>query len=320
MTEAFRRDPRMVSFAIHLGIDAFPSGWMKTIVDCERKPKKAFFAFRDALSPVLPSLRAPRRFWWCDETFEAELFIANDRAEPLDEAKFCAEFKCGDFVCATLRKQLTVVAAADSQGMGRVSFALPEIEDRAACSVCIQVLDAGGLLLGQSHFEFDVFARRGELPKWSIPSELTEAMVERAKAGETVLCGPLAPGSYEVAGETFEIAPIGMGELTFCSRATGHLLVEGFQPNDFRLWYDDAVGYSSTFADSVIVGGGWEPILLAGRGGFGEAWVPTPVVAEKRVGKGRLIICQLKLEGRIALNPPAAIFADRLRESVNPTS
>ena len=32
MTEAFRRDSRMVTFAIHLFIDAFPSGWMKTII------------------------------------------------------------------------------------------------------------------------------------------------------------------------------------------------------------------------------------------------------------------------------------------------
>ena len=43
MTEAFRRDDRMISFAIHLFIDAFPSGWMKAIMDCRRMPKPAFF-------------------------------------------------------------------------------------------------------------------------------------------------------------------------------------------------------------------------------------------------------------------------------------
>ena len=47
-TEAYRRDPRMISIAILLFIDAWPSGWMKTIVDCEREPKPAFFAYRDA--------------------------------------------------------------------------------------------------------------------------------------------------------------------------------------------------------------------------------------------------------------------------------
>ncbi|MBP3360909.1 MAG: hypothetical protein J6N52_08660 [Clostridia bacterium] len=42
MTEAFRRDNRMISNAIHLFIDAWPSGWMKTIMDCRRNPKPAY--------------------------------------------------------------------------------------------------------------------------------------------------------------------------------------------------------------------------------------------------------------------------------------
>ena len=43
MTDAYRRDSRMISSVIHLFIDAWPSGWMKTIMDCERNPKKAYF-------------------------------------------------------------------------------------------------------------------------------------------------------------------------------------------------------------------------------------------------------------------------------------
>ena len=55
-TEAFRRNSDMVSFAIHLFIDAWPSGWMKTIMDVDRQPKKAFFVYRDALKPIMVSL------------------------------------------------------------------------------------------------------------------------------------------------------------------------------------------------------------------------------------------------------------------------
>jgi hypothetical protein len=90
--------------------------------------------------------------------------------------------------------------------------------------------------------------------------------------------------------------------------------VEGFKPNNFRLWFDPAHGYAATFADSVIVGEGWTPVLLAGRGGFGTPWSPTPVVAEKQIGKGALILCQLDLHSRIDANPSAALFAQRLRE------
>ncbi|HEY0257429.1 MAG TPA: glycoside hydrolase family 2 TIM barrel-domain containing protein, partial [Candidatus Methylacidiphilales bacterium] len=63
MTRAFRRDNRMVSFALHLLIDAFPAGWMKAVVDCERRPKPAYFAYRDALRPLLVDVRFDRRTW-----------------------------------------------------------------------------------------------------------------------------------------------------------------------------------------------------------------------------------------------------------------
>ena len=60
LTESFRRDPDMVSFAIHLFIDAWPAGWMKTIMDVDRQPKKAFFVYRNALEPLMANLRTDR--------------------------------------------------------------------------------------------------------------------------------------------------------------------------------------------------------------------------------------------------------------------
>ena len=67
MTEAFRRESRMVSQAIHLFIDAWPSGWMKTIMDCKRTPKPAYFAYRNALEPMHISLRTDR-YTYCEVT------------------------------------------------------------------------------------------------------------------------------------------------------------------------------------------------------------------------------------------------------------
>ncbi|MBT3271797.1 MAG: glycoside hydrolase family 2, partial [Spirochaetales bacterium] len=67
MTEAFRRDSRMNSFAIHLFIDAFPAGWMKTIMDVKRQPKKGFFTYRNALEPLMMSLRTDRFTYYAGE-------------------------------------------------------------------------------------------------------------------------------------------------------------------------------------------------------------------------------------------------------------
>jgi hypothetical protein len=317
MTEAFRRDPRMVSFALHLGIDAFPSGWMKTIVDCERRPKKAFFAFRDALAPVLPSLRAPRRFWWSDESFEAELWISNDWKNEQTGLRLLAELRQNDEVIATLSEPLPALPACDATGIGTVTLPLPDTDSRTACRLRLQVCDANGDLLGQSDFEFDVFARTGDLPDWQPLPELTEEVLKQVRSGKTVVCGPLAQDTYRFTDLEFEIAPINMGELIFCSRATGHPLVEGFNENDFRLWFDDASGYAAPFADSVIVGEGWQPVLMSGHGtGWGAPFLPAPTVAEKKIGSGRLIVCQLHLENRLAKNPPAAIFARCLLEEM----
>ncbi|MBQ7333229.1 MAG: glycoside hydrolase family 2, partial [Clostridia bacterium] len=91
MTEAFRRDRRMVSFAIHLFIDAWPSGWMKTIMDCERRPKPAYFEYRNALEPILVSLRTDRFAYFDGEELSVEAFVANDTAK---SGKYTLVYEC----------------------------------------------------------------------------------------------------------------------------------------------------------------------------------------------------------------------------------
>ena len=78
MTESFRRNPNMVSNAIHLFIDAWPAGWMKTIMDCKRIPKPSYFAYRDSLEPVMLSLRTDRFTYFEGETVSVESYICND--------------------------------------------------------------------------------------------------------------------------------------------------------------------------------------------------------------------------------------------------
>ena len=76
--ERFRRDDRMVGFAIHLFIDAFPSSWMKTIMDCERRPKPAYFAYRDALEPLAVNIRTDRWAFTAGEQMSFEFWLCND--------------------------------------------------------------------------------------------------------------------------------------------------------------------------------------------------------------------------------------------------
>lgn len=93
-TEAFRRMSQMNTFAIHLFIDAWPNGWLKTIMDVQRQPKLAWYTYRDALTPIAVQVRSPRNktMFKPGATENLEIWICNDTHEtPECEIKYQLE-------------------------------------------------------------------------------------------------------------------------------------------------------------------------------------------------------------------------------------
>ena len=68
----------MNSFAVHLFIDAWPNGWMKAIMDCKRNPKKAWFAYREALTPLAVQVESERNLFYAGEEYPFQIWICND--------------------------------------------------------------------------------------------------------------------------------------------------------------------------------------------------------------------------------------------------
>ena len=121
MTEFFRRDRLCISFAIHLFIDAFPAGWMKAIMDCERKPKPAYFAYRNALKPVLLSLRGDRLSAFVGEKVKVDAYICNDSARSTSGVmKYYVENSRGESVYYGEEKATCV--ACESSYVGTIKF------------------------------------------------------------------------------------------------------------------------------------------------------------------------------------------------------
>lgn len=89
----------------------------------------------------------------------------------------------------------------------------------------------------------------------------------------------------------------------FLSRATGHPLVAGFEPFDFRFWYDEKAGLITPLANAKFSGDGWNAVLRA----QGQM-----AVGERVCGRGRVVLCEALLVDRLAANPTARIFAERL--------
>ena len=73
-----RRVDYIESTAVHLLIDAWPCGWTKTLVDVDRIPKPAYYAFKEASIPVRISLRRDKYVVYAGDTLTTELYALND--------------------------------------------------------------------------------------------------------------------------------------------------------------------------------------------------------------------------------------------------
>ncbi len=157
MTEAFRRNKRMVSTAIHLFIDAFPAGWMKTIMDVDRNPKPAYFAYRDALTPVMVSLRTDRYCYYPGETASVEVWGCNDRDCSFHriKASYYVEGLNTDGIYETLGQgeEWVSLSKCTSKYLANVEFEVPHDKENLRITVGLSKEDGEVLHYNQVVFE-----------------------------------------------------------------------------------------------------------------------------------------------------------------------
>lgn len=357
MTEAFRRDRHMNTFAIHLFIDAWPSGWMKTIMDCERRPKPSYFAYREALTPLLANIRADRRAFTAGEAMRFECWVCNDKHDTPAGATLRYQLEVGGKVVFAQQARARVEACT-STFQGFLELPAPAVTARTRATLRLALCGGDSKVLHDTAVELTVFpalpadaaaavtvigARAGKaarlarelglkpvFPETRNPKPETCRLVliddparfaahrveieAAVKAGATALLLEWPPGELELAGDKVTIETCGMGARHFVSRATGHPLVAGFEPEDFRLWHDPAADRIAPLLENCFRAAGWSPILATGNGGWGDAWTPALAAAEKHDGAGLWRICQVSLAGRTTTNPVAGLFARRLVE------
>lgn len=161
MTDAFRRRGDVISqTAIHLLIDAWPSGWMKTLVDCERRPKRAYFAYEDALVCRRVNLYTPRRTAYTDECVDVEAWFLNDGEDAGDgRIRVSIWEEAAKEPYAVFDKTFRMEAAtAICTGNVPVTFAQTE-EARRTVAVFGELLDASGKVIATETIRIEVFAR-----------------------------------------------------------------------------------------------------------------------------------------------------------------
>jgi len=346
MTEAFRRDARMNSFAIHLFIDAFPSGWMKAIMDVDRQPKPAYFAYREALTPLKVSLKADRLAFFSGETMDFEAWVCNDLNTCPRNARLAYRLETG---ARTVKsgKSTAMAPCCSAKSQGRLEFKAPAVSRRTHAKVRLALLD-GHRLLHDTALEIEIFPKQPPVRKpvtvignrngkaarlakeLGLPVSFThlsgiiliddpsllakrEEKVRRAvQAGATAVLLEWPEGKHTLAGSAIDVKRCGMDPVQFASRATGHPLAHDFAAADFRFWHDPDRGHAMPLLERTFTAEGWTPILTSGNLDRTGNWSKALAAAEKCDGAGAWRLCNVKLSGRTTTNPAAAIFAQRL--------
>jgi len=353
MTQAFRRDSRMNTFAIHLLIDAFPSGWMKSIMDFKRRPKPAYFAYREALAPLMVNLRTDRHKYFSGEPISLEAWICNDLTEAPTGCYLHYQLEKDSHVIFAQRRPASVPICA-SRFQGHIRFPAPRVKQRSQATIRLGLLDTSGTVLHDTAITIELFptpepvkgrqiavigskggkaavlARElGFLPTFVAATACSKLILiddytrytnrqkeiaDAVKNGATVVFIQLPPGKYQIGGTNVEVQACGMSALHFVSRNTQHRLVNEFQPDDFKFWYDPDTGYVTPLLETTFTASGFNAILSSGNGKWDGDWRPTLAAAEQQHGKGMFRICQVALAGRTQTNPVAKLFALRLLE------
>lgn len=282
MTEAFRRDNRMISNAIHLFIDAWPSGWMKTIMDCRRNPKPAYFAYRNALEPIMVSLRTDRFTYFSGEEIKIEAFICNDTNSFGDYKLYFEYYTDGEYIAGNE----TLVKVEDCKA-GYVATAqfTADADDRKNIKIRAVLTDINGEVVTYNDINVEVFA-----------------CTEIKKNDNVVLIEKLPVGEHEIAGEKVVVKPCGMLPLHFVSRKTGHDAVAEFKEKDFSYWYNKESDMITPILQTTFQANGFTPILTSGNLDDNGEWNTALACAEKIYEGKRYIICQvdLRLENPVA--------------------
>ena len=341
MAEAFRRDARNVSSAVHLFIDAWPAGWMKAIMDVDRQPKPAFFAYRNALAPLMVSLRTDQFAWSSGGKGEVELWVCNDRNEIPAGTRLGYEVSVDGRVI--IREMIEADISANApKYQGNISFMLPKVTRRATALVRVGLFDANGRCIYFNDRSWPVFPetrnpnKEGfafsedpvgkavlEESKLIASSSLkgsnvifignykvyerNRVMVDaHVKSGGTVIFSELPQGRYRVDTTEVEVTKTIMGEYYFVNPEPELMRRSGLRDKDLFMWYDRKVGYVQPLLRNVFRAPGWKALVSTGLCNFAGA-DPSGymAVAEHRSGNGSFIFSEVTLAGRMEDNPAA---------------
>lgn len=337
VARAFRRMPRMNSFAVHLFIDAWPNGWMKAIMDCERSPKPAWFAYRDALTPLSVQVESERTAFFAEEKYSFQIWVCND-TDSCPEGDLRYQLELNGKVVDTGTAEAEIPSIEDAVAFqGFLPVKMPSVKKKTRLTVRASLIGKNGSVLhedaaqvwvypktwrggtriigtgGEADYFKTVFSSESgkrdgdssfivlaESPSIEIMSQLKTAVSN----GASVLCLRDAVESEIIKTEFGVALDIKPQDSWVLFRNRSHAWVQETEKRDLFYCYSSTAEAPARFDFAPFSATGFDTVLY---------FKDKQVLAEKKDGKGRWILCSLSTEGMLDSNPPLlGIFRNML--------
>jgi len=298
----------------------------------------------------MANLRTDRYDFTCGEEIETEAWICNDLNSSPDNYKLKYQLeRKGKVVFAN---QITPgIPENSTKFQGYIKFPAPAVSKRTEYILRLGLFDEKGNEISQSKLNLEVFPEQKVLSNRIFVSSvngkgneilkelgvIAEKSMEPAsviliddynwyklnkpkvdqqvKSGKRAIFLDLDAGDYSIAESEVKVENTIMGEYYFVSPTTGHEMVTWAKPMDFKFWYSSEKERVRPFINKVFKAEGWTPILNTGRTSWAGDQGPYLAAAEKKIGNGSYVICQLQLNNRVKSNPTARIFANKLLQA-----
>lgn len=337
VARAFRRMPRMNSFAVHLFIDAWPNGWMKAIMDCERIAKPAWFAYRDALTPLAVQVETERTSFYSKELYNFQVWICNDTHDnPLCELRYTLELN-GKVINSGKAEASVPVVRDAVLFQGFLPVKMPSVSKRSNLTVRVALIDKNSKqVLHEDVSDCTLYPAEKEYPTkriYLVGNDPDCISFQRAFGlKNTVTNGKVLPSDLIVVAtadvssdkiheiesnvanganvlvlekalestnliKALGIKAVKRSDSWILFRNRTHLWVKGTGSRDLMYPYSSILKTPERYYFSSFEADGFTPVLTH---------TGKLVLAEKNAGKGRWIICGLSLKGKLESNPSLA--------------
>ncbi len=175
-TEALRRNNYLNSFSVHLLIDAWPAGWLKSLMDADRQAKPGYFAYLNALRPIAVNLRPDAFYGFSGDRCNIAVFVCNDKADPIRGSRLRYQVLQGKNVLYSGSKPVEV-RASNADFKGYLKFPMPTVQQRQAITVRVGLFDSKNKLIHDSADEIEVFPAGDKGKKLDHPGGFAQELI-----------------------------------------------------------------------------------------------------------------------------------------------